>query len=181
VLADLFQGKLWAAADPERRRTKRAKDELDLMRIPDRYPEYLPLLPPALRARLYWQEGYMSCTGRCFEIGLTVSTGALQFGQKSRSGGMPILASRGRHWLAAQIAHRGRGRLFGHIFLKFICRPGLDFLTLKPKLEFLSLQGFPLLARLATVVALQVQNPKSNPYTAIAFRSGRLIKWFGNP
>jgi hypothetical protein len=52
ALADLFQGKLWAAADPERRPTKRAKDELDLMRIADRYPEYLPLLPPALRDRL---------------------------------------------------------------------------------------------------------------------------------
>jgi hypothetical protein len=52
ALADLFQGKLWAAADPERRPTKRAKDELDLLRIADTYPKYLPLLPPALRARL---------------------------------------------------------------------------------------------------------------------------------
>jgi hypothetical protein len=51
-LADLFQSKLWAAADPERRPTKRAKDELDLLRIADMYPEYLPQLPPALRARL---------------------------------------------------------------------------------------------------------------------------------
>jgi hypothetical protein len=40
------------AADPERRPTKRAKDELDLLRIADTYPKYLPLLPPALRARL---------------------------------------------------------------------------------------------------------------------------------
>jgi hypothetical protein len=52
ALTDLFQGKLWAAADPERRPTKRAKDELDLLRIADTYPKYLPLLPPALRARL---------------------------------------------------------------------------------------------------------------------------------
>ena len=52
ALSDLFQGKLWAAADPERRPTKRAKDELDLSRIADTYPKYLPLLPPALRARL---------------------------------------------------------------------------------------------------------------------------------
>ena len=52
ALADLFQGKLWAAADPERHPTKRAKDELDLLRIADTYPEYLPLLPPSLRARL---------------------------------------------------------------------------------------------------------------------------------
>jgi len=52
ALADLFQGKLWAAADPEHRATKRAKDELDLLRIGEVYPEYVPLLPPALRARL---------------------------------------------------------------------------------------------------------------------------------
>ena len=52
ALADLFQGKLWAASDPEHRATKRAKDELDLVRIADAYPEYLPLLPEALRARL---------------------------------------------------------------------------------------------------------------------------------
>jgi len=52
ALADLFQGKLWAAADPERRPTKRAKDELDLLRIAETNPTYLPLLPPALRARL---------------------------------------------------------------------------------------------------------------------------------
>lgn len=52
ALADLFQGKLWAAADPERRPTKRAKDELDLLRIADTYPKFLPLLPTALRARL---------------------------------------------------------------------------------------------------------------------------------
>jgi hypothetical protein len=52
ALADLFQGKLWAASDPERRATKQAKDELDLMRIAERYPEYLAQLPAHLRARL---------------------------------------------------------------------------------------------------------------------------------
>jgi hypothetical protein len=52
ALADLFQGQLWAASDPEHRATKRAKYELDLVRIADAYPEYLPLLPEALRARL---------------------------------------------------------------------------------------------------------------------------------
>src|SRR5260370_126152 len=41
ALTDLFQGKLWAAADPERRPTKRAKDELDLLRIADTYPKYI--------------------------------------------------------------------------------------------------------------------------------------------
>jgi hypothetical protein len=52
ILPDLFQGKLWAASDPERRLIKRSKDELDLVRIADTYPEYLPLLPEALRSRL---------------------------------------------------------------------------------------------------------------------------------
>ena len=52
TLPDLFQGKLWAANDPEHRPVKRAKDELDLMRIAEAYPEYLPQLPVALRARL---------------------------------------------------------------------------------------------------------------------------------
>lgn len=52
ALPDLFQGKLWAATDPERRPIKQAKDELDLMRIADAHPQYLPLLPPALRELL---------------------------------------------------------------------------------------------------------------------------------
>jgi hypothetical protein len=52
ALPDLFQGKLWAATDPERRTSKRFKDELDLVRIAESYPKYLPQLPPALRARL---------------------------------------------------------------------------------------------------------------------------------
>jgi hypothetical protein len=33
ALPDLFQGKLWAATDPERRPSKRFNDELDLVRI----------------------------------------------------------------------------------------------------------------------------------------------------
>ena len=52
ALSDLFQGKLWASADPERRPSKRLKDELDMVRIAEKYPEYLELLLPALRARL---------------------------------------------------------------------------------------------------------------------------------
>jgi hypothetical protein len=52
ALPDLFQGKLWAAADPERRPSKRLKDELDLVRIAENFPEYVEKLPPALRARL---------------------------------------------------------------------------------------------------------------------------------
>jgi hypothetical protein len=52
ALPDLFQGKLWAAIDPERRPSKRLKDELDLVRIAENFPEYVDKLPPALRARL---------------------------------------------------------------------------------------------------------------------------------
>jgi len=52
ALPDLFQGKLWAAADPERRPSKRLKDELDLVRVAETFPDYVPLLPLPLRARL---------------------------------------------------------------------------------------------------------------------------------
>jgi hypothetical protein len=52
ALADLFTGKLWAAADPERRASKRRKDEADLLRIAETYSAFVPLLPPALRALL---------------------------------------------------------------------------------------------------------------------------------
>jgi hypothetical protein len=51
-LPDLFQGKLWAASNPDRRPSKRLKDELDLVRIAENFPEYVEKLPPALRARL---------------------------------------------------------------------------------------------------------------------------------
>jgi hypothetical protein len=51
-LADLFEGKLWATADPECRPTKRAKDELDLLRIAEGFPQYVEKLPEALRTKL---------------------------------------------------------------------------------------------------------------------------------
>jgi hypothetical protein len=52
ALPDLFQGKLWAAGDPERGLSKRLKDEADLARIAERYPSYVKKLPESLRARL---------------------------------------------------------------------------------------------------------------------------------
>ena len=52
VAALLFQGKLWAASNPERRLSKKLKDEADLVRIAETYPEYVTKLPEALRARL---------------------------------------------------------------------------------------------------------------------------------
>ena len=40
------------AQHPERRPSKRLKDELDLVRIAENYPQYAPQLPPELRVRL---------------------------------------------------------------------------------------------------------------------------------
>ena len=51
-LADLVQGKVWAWSDPKRRLTKRKKDELDLIRIAEKFPEFLPQLPPVLRDQM---------------------------------------------------------------------------------------------------------------------------------
>lgn len=38
-LDDVVQGKLWAYADPQRRLSKRKKDELDLIRLAEVYPQ----------------------------------------------------------------------------------------------------------------------------------------------
>ena len=52
ALADLVQGKLWAWSDPQRRLSKRKKDELDLIRIGEKFPDFIPQLPPAIREQL---------------------------------------------------------------------------------------------------------------------------------
>ena len=52
ALPDLIQGKVWAWADSRRRLSKRAKDQADLIRIGESYPELLPLLPESLRQAL---------------------------------------------------------------------------------------------------------------------------------
>jgi hypothetical protein len=44
-LEDIVQGKVWAWKDSERRPTKRKKDELDLMRIAEAFPQLRPKLP----------------------------------------------------------------------------------------------------------------------------------------
>jgi hypothetical protein len=49
ALADVFQGKLWAWGDPERRPLKRRKDELDLLRLAEAWPELRDALPEVLR------------------------------------------------------------------------------------------------------------------------------------
>jgi Nucleotidyl transferase AbiEii toxin, Type IV TA system len=51
-LEDIMQGKIWAWNDPGRRPTKRKKDELDLMRIAEAYPELRPLVPSGIVSQL---------------------------------------------------------------------------------------------------------------------------------
>ncbi len=49
---DVTQGKLWAYGDPHRRLSKRKKDELDLIRLAESYPELKSLYPSELREQL---------------------------------------------------------------------------------------------------------------------------------
>ena len=51
-LRDLIEGKIRAWSDPERRLSKRAKDQADLLRIAERYPEMVSLLPEKLKAEI---------------------------------------------------------------------------------------------------------------------------------
>jgi len=52
ALTDLVQGKLWAAGDPARRASQRAKDEADLLRICESHPHLLAQIPAGLFARM---------------------------------------------------------------------------------------------------------------------------------
>ena len=49
---NVTQGKLWAYGDPHRRLSKRKKDELDLIRLAEAYPELKSLYPSELREQL---------------------------------------------------------------------------------------------------------------------------------
>ena len=51
-LEDVTRGKLWAWLDPQRRLSKRKKDELDLVRLAEAYPELKSLYPPDLQQQL---------------------------------------------------------------------------------------------------------------------------------
>lgn len=51
-LPDLIQGKTWAWSDPTRRLSKHMKDELDLVRIGEKYPEFRSLLPKQITLRI---------------------------------------------------------------------------------------------------------------------------------
>ena len=48
-LQDVTQGKLWAYSDPQRRLSKRKKDELDLIRLAEAHPELKSAYPSDLR------------------------------------------------------------------------------------------------------------------------------------
>lgn len=51
-LPDLIQGKIWAWSDPTRRLSKQMKDELDLVRIGEKYPELRRLMPGQIVSRI---------------------------------------------------------------------------------------------------------------------------------
>jgi hypothetical protein len=51
-LANVVRGKVWAWSDPKRRLSKRKKDELDLIRIAERYPELRQTMPPEIAEQL---------------------------------------------------------------------------------------------------------------------------------
>ena len=52
ALDDIVRGKLWAYEDPQRRLSKRKKDELDLLRLAEAYPHLRSLYPPELQRQL---------------------------------------------------------------------------------------------------------------------------------
>ena len=51
-LEDVTQGKLWAYNDPRRRLSKRKKDELDLIRLAEAYPQLKSLYPGELQDQI---------------------------------------------------------------------------------------------------------------------------------
>lgn len=52
-LEDVLQGKLWAAADPSRRPSKRQKDLADIARVLEARPDMRPLVPKDILDRLF--------------------------------------------------------------------------------------------------------------------------------
>ena len=52
ALEDVFQGKLWAYADPERRPSMRQKDLADILRLVENHPNLAGLLPETIRVLL---------------------------------------------------------------------------------------------------------------------------------
>ena len=52
AIADVFQGKVWAAGDKQRRPSKRQKDLADIARLLEIEPQLISLLPIELKQRL---------------------------------------------------------------------------------------------------------------------------------
>jgi hypothetical protein len=52
TLENLVRGKVWAWSDPNRRATKRKKDELDLLRIAEAHPSMRGIIPAEIIAQL---------------------------------------------------------------------------------------------------------------------------------
>ena len=51
-LENVARGKVWEWSDPQRRLSKRKKDELDLIRIAEKYPELRKMMPPVITSQL---------------------------------------------------------------------------------------------------------------------------------
>ena len=51
-LENVIKGKVWAWGDPDRRLSKRKKDELDLIRILESYPHLAELMPNEIRQQI---------------------------------------------------------------------------------------------------------------------------------
>lgn len=51
-LENVIKGKVWAWSDPNRRLSKRKKDELDLIRILESYPHVAELMPNEIRQQI---------------------------------------------------------------------------------------------------------------------------------
>ncbi len=52
AIADVLQGKIWAAKDKTRRMSKRQKDLSDILRLVERKKSLTSLIPPSLKKRL---------------------------------------------------------------------------------------------------------------------------------
>lgn len=52
-VADLLQGKIWAAQDPDRRASKRQKDLADIARLLETYPDLRASVPEEILRRLF--------------------------------------------------------------------------------------------------------------------------------
>ncbi len=52
AMEDVLQGKIWAASDEQRRKSKRQKDLADIFRLVEAYPGLKDLLPKSLKAQV---------------------------------------------------------------------------------------------------------------------------------